>query len=65
MFVGIGCLEGTYRTNIDPFVSPVVNPPSKIPFTQRGKVKEERDRMESKSLVLFVKQKNQLNGLVL
>ena len=40
VFHGIRCLEGTYSIKIDPSVTPVVHPPFKIPFTQRGKGKE-------------------------
>ncbi|KAL9983140.1 hypothetical protein ACROYT_G005272 [Oculina patagonica] len=51
VFDGIGCLEGTYQIKIDPYVSPVVHPPRKIPFTQREKVKEELDRMEKLGVI--------------
>ena len=51
VFDDIGSLERTSQIKIDPRVTPVVHPPSKLPFSQREKVKEELDRMEELGVI--------------
>lgn len=46
VFEGLGCLPGTYHIKIDPNVTPVVQPPKRIPISLKKKVKEELKRME-------------------
>ena len=40
VFSGLGCLEKTYKIQIDPTVTPVVNPPRKILAALRKRVKK-------------------------
>ena len=43
VFQGIGCFRRKHHIKIDPTVQPVVNPPRKIPFAMKDKVKKELD----------------------
>ena len=45
VFGGIGLLSGEHHINLDPSVPAVVNPPRRIPFLLKDKVKNELDRM--------------------
>ena len=50
-FGGIGCLPGQYKIKVDPNVDPVIEPPRRIPFALKGKVKAELDRMEKLNVI--------------
>ena len=45
VFGEIGLLSGEHHINLDPSVPAVVNPPRRIPFLLKDKVKNEIDRM--------------------
>ena len=46
-----GCLEKPYHLEIDPTVSPVINPPRTIPAALRERVKAELDDMEKRGVI--------------
>ena len=50
-FGDIGCLPGQYKIKVDPDVDPVIEPPQRIPFALKSKVKAELDRMEKLNVI--------------
>ena len=54
VFKGIGLFPGEYHIKIDETVSPVVNPPRRIPQALHSRVKDELDRMEKLEIVAKV-----------
>lgn len=56
LFSGIGCLPGEYEIKIDPFATPVVSPPRRIPHTLKDKVKQELERMEQMNIITKVEE---------
>lgn len=46
IFTGLGRLEKPYHIEVEPTVTPVVNPPRTIPAALRDRSKEELDDME-------------------
>ena len=46
VFIGLGCLKGEYKIEVDKSVKPVVTPFRKIPFKLHKKLKAELDRMD-------------------
>ena len=64
VFQGLGCLCEPYHIEIDPEITPVINPPRKIPVAIKGRlIKVELDDMEVKGL--FEKSTGQLIGSAL
>ena len=55
LFQGLGCLLDNHTIKVDSSISPVVNPPRKVPVSLKEKNKEELDRVEKAEVV--VKQK--------
>ena len=51
VFTGLGRLEIPYHIEVDPTVTPVVNPTRTIPVALRDRVKEELDDMEKRGVV--------------
>ena len=51
VFSGLGCLEKTYKIQIDSTVTPVVNPPRKIPAALRKRVKKALNDMENDGVI--------------
>lgn len=51
VFTGLGRLEKPYRIEVDPTVTPVVNPPRTVPPALRDRVKKELDDMEKRGVV--------------
>ena len=51
VFGKIGCLGKEHHTEVDPNVTPSVNPPTKIPIALMGKLKNELNRMEKLSII--------------
>ncbi|CAC5425393.1 unnamed protein product [Mytilus coruscus] len=51
VFTGLGCLEKPYHIKIDSSVSPVINPPRKIPAALREKLKGTLKEMEDKEVI--------------
>jgi hypothetical protein len=54
VFYGLGKLDECYRMQLDPQAVPVTQAPRKIPAMLRGKLKQERDRMEKKQVIVKV-----------
>ena len=66
MFQGLGCLEGKYSITVDENVAPVVHPARKVPFAQKGKLKDELERMEKLEVIEKVDEPaDWVNSLVL
>ena len=55
VFTGLGRLEKPYHIEVDPTVTPVVNPPRMIPAAVRDRVKTELEDMEKMNVELFFK----------
>ena len=53
-FKGIGLFPGECKIHLDPCVTPVVNPPRRIPVALRDKVKHELDRMLQNEIIAKV-----------
>ena len=51
VFKGIGCLEGSYRIEIDPTVKAVINTPLRVPVTLKDPLKIELERMVKEGIV--------------
>ena len=51
---GIGLFPGECKIHLDPSVTPVVNPPRRIPVALRDKVKQELDRMLQNDIIAKV-----------
>ncbi|XP_014675315.1 PREDICTED: uncharacterized protein K02A2.6-like [Priapulus caudatus] len=51
VFKGLEKFEGTYKTELDPSIKPVVHPPRKVPFSLQRKLKETLDRMEAEGSI--------------
>lgn len=45
VFKGQGCMEGRLHLEIDKTVTPVINPPRRVPFALKEKLKSELDRL--------------------
>ena len=65
VFHGIGLFAGQCTFQVDPKVTPVVNPPRKVPVALRDKLKMELDRMESAQIITKVTKPTEwVNSLV-
>ena len=53
-FQGTGLFPGKCTIHLDPSISPVVNPPRRIPVALRDKVKQEMDRMLKLNIIAKV-----------
>ncbi|XP_064614576.1 uncharacterized protein LOC135478234 [Liolophura sinensis] len=51
VFQGTGLLEGKYKIDIDPAVTPVVHPPRKVPVALRDKLKSELQRLTDLNII--------------
>ena len=51
VFEGLGCVKSDCKLEVDPSVRPVVDPPRKVPFAIRNKVKSELDKMEKNEII--------------
>ena len=51
VFTGLGRLEKPYHIEVDPTVTPVVNPPRTIPAALRDRVKTELEDMEKRGVI--------------
>ena len=51
VFSGLGCLDKPYKIKIDNSVTPVINPPRKIPATLRKRVKKALIDMENSGVI--------------
>ena len=56
VFTGLGRLENPYHVEIDPTVSPVINPPRTIPAALRERVKAELNNMEKRRVIRKVEE---------
>ena len=56
VFTGLGRLEKPYHIEVDPTVTPVVNPPRTIPAALRDKVKTELEDMEKREVIRKVEE---------
>ena len=56
VFQGLGCLAGEYNIQLQDDSKPVIQPPRKIPFAQRNKVKKELNRMVKDGVIEAVKE---------
>ena len=56
VFIGLRRLEKPYHIEIDPTVSPVINPPRTIPCALRERVKAELDDMEKLGVICKVEE---------
>ena len=56
LFTGLDRLEKEYHIEVDPTVTPAINPPRAIPAALRGRVKEELDDMERKNVIRKVEE---------
>ena len=54
VFKGIGLFPGEHHIKIDETVSPVINPPRRIPQALHSRVKDELNRMEKLQIVAKV-----------
>ena len=48
VFTGLGRLEKPYHIEVDPTVTPVINPPRTVPAALRDRVNEELDDMSKR-----------------
>ena len=51
VFIGLGCLKGEYKIEVDKSVKPLVTPCRKIPFKLHKKLKAELDRMGKQGVI--------------
>ena len=56
VFKGQGCMEGKLHLEIDGTVTPVINPPCRVPFALKDKLKSELDRLEGLQMIWKVKE---------
>ena len=56
VFKGQGCMEGKLHLEIDETVTPVINPPRRVPFALKDKLKSELDRLEGLQMIRKVKE---------
>ena len=56
VFKGQGCMEGKLHLEIDKTVTPVINPPRRVPFALKEKLKSELDRFEGLEMIREVKE---------
>ena len=56
VFKGQGCVEGKLHLEIDGTVTPVINPPRRVPFALKDKLKSERDRLDGVQMIRKVKE---------
>ena len=56
VFKGQGCMEGKLHLEIDETVTPVINPPRRVPFALKDKLKSELDRLEGLQMIQKVKE---------
>lgn len=56
VFTGLGRLEKPYHIEVDPAVTPVVNPPRTIPAALRDRVKTELEDMEKRGVIRKVEE---------
>lgn len=54
VFCGIGCLEGTYKIEIDPNVKPVIHAPRKVPIAIQNKLKNKLKMLEKNKIIAKV-----------
>ena len=52
VFKGLGCIAKNYHLDTDKHVTPVVDPPRRIPHAIQDKVKKELQRMESLNVII-------------
>ena len=65
VFKGQGCMEGKLHLEIDEIVTPVINPPRRVPFALKDKLKSELDRLEGIQIIRKVKEPTEwLSSLV-
>ena len=66
VFGEIGLLSGEHHINLDPSVPAVVNPPRRIPFLLKDKVKNELDRMLRLGIISKVEEPTEwVNSIVI
>ena len=56
VFKGQGCMEGKLHLEIDKAVTPVINPPRRVPFALKDKLKSELDRLEELQMIRKVEE---------
>ncbi|XP_062610112.1 uncharacterized protein LOC134271904 [Saccostrea cucullata] len=54
VYMGLGCLPGEHKIQLDKNVPPVIHPCRKVPFTLHDKLKQELDRMEKANVICKV-----------
>ena len=65
VFEGLGCLPTEYKIRLDKNAKPVVNPPRKIPYALKNKVKNELNRLEKMRVIKKVTEPTEwVNSLV-
>ena len=65
VFEGLGCLPTEYKIRLDKNAKPVVNPPRKIPYALKNKVKNELSRLEKMRVIKKVTEPTEwVNSLV-
>ena len=65
VFEGLGCLPTEYKIRVDKNAKPVVNPPRKIPYALKNKVKNELNRLEKMRVIKKVTEPTEwVNSLV-
>ena len=65
VFEGLGCLPTEYRIRLEKDAKPIINPPRKIPYALRNKVKNELDRLEKMRVIQKVTEPTEwVNSLV-
>lgn len=52
LFQGLGSLPGEYTFKLDPNIPAVIHPPRKVPVSNKGKIKEEVDRLEHTRVIV-------------
>ena len=66
VFGEIGLLSGEHHINLDPSIPPVVNPPRRIPFMLKEKVRLELNRMERLEIITKVEEPTEwVNSIVI